>query len=398
MRIAMFSDNFYPELSGLADSIMTTAKELGKRGHYVEFYVPRYSKKDFAIVGLPEGEINLGERVSVVRLPSFHATSGTGQGRGVIPMPWHSHRVRKFNPDIIHVHLFFGAGVEGLIAARKLKKPIVGTNHTTLNEAMFLPYVPFHSKKLVGLIQRYVIWFYNKCLLVTAPSRMAIEDMQFHGFKKEGHVISNPIDTKLFAPLPNKNWLRKRLGCPEHTIIHAGRLASERNIDVILRATALVKQKIPDVQLLLAGSGAVENDLKKLSATLGIEKNVVFMGFLDKPKLAEVYNASKIFVIASTTDTQSMVLMQAMACGLPAVAVKAGGPMEYVKKNSGFLVEPGDHGTLAKKIIYLFKNPELRKKLGLGARMFAGKFSAPETAKEWEKIYQKIIKDYSVLK
>jgi len=391
----MFADNFYPELSGLADSIMTAARELSKRGHYIEFYVPRYSKKDFAIVGLPKGEINLGDRVSVVRLPSFHASSGTGQGRAVVPMPWHWHHVKKFNPDVIHVHLFFGTGIEGLIAGRKLKKPIIGTNHTALDESMFLPYVPFHSKKIVELIQRYIIWFYGKCALITAPSRVVIEDMQFRGFKKECHVISNPIDTDLFAPLPNKNWLRKRLGCPENTIIHAGRLATERNIDVTLRAIAIVKQKIPDVQLLLAGRGAAEGDLKKLSRDLGIEKNVIFMGFLEKPKLAEAYNASKIFVITSTTDTQSMVLMQAMATGLPAIAAKAGGPMEYIKRSNGFLVEPGDHRTLAKKIIYLLKNPEARKKLGDGARTFANKFSAPEIAKEWEAIYQKVIGGYN---
>lgn len=395
MRIAMFSDNFYPELSGLADSIMTMAKELGKRGHFVEFYVPRYSRKDYEIVELSEKEVDLGERVSVVRLPSFHVSSGTKQGRGVIPLPWRWRRVQKFNPDIIHVHLFFGASLEGLIASHKLQKPVVGTNHTTLNEAMFLPYVPFHSKKIVQLIQRYVIWFYNKCLLVTAPSHVVIEDMQFHGFKKECHVISNPIDTELFTPLPNKNWLRKRLGCPEHTIIHAGRLADERSIDVILRAVALIKQKIPGVQLLLAGRGAVEETLKKFSAILDIGKNVVFMGFLDKPKLAEAYNASKIFVIMSTTDTQSMVLMQAMACGLPAIAAKAGGPAEYIKKNNGFLVEPGNYEALAEKILYLLKNPETRKKLGEGARVSANKFSAPEIAKEWEEIYEKVIKDYN---
>lgn len=375
---------------------MTTGKELGRRGHKVEFYVPQYSKKDYELVGLPYKEINLGENVNIVRLASFHAKSGTGQGRAVTPTCRYVHRIKKFNPDVIHTNLFFGAGLGAIIAARWLKKPLIGTSHTAPKESMFLPYAPFRSKKLVGLLLKYIIWYYNRCNLISAPSRVVIDDMRFMGFRGEGHVISNPIDTELFRPLPDKNWLRKKFNFPEQTIIHAGRLASERNIDVILRAIPIVKKEIPGVCLALAGRGAAESNLKNLSISLGIEKNVSFLGFLEKAALAEAYNASKIFVITSTTDTQSMVMMQAMACGLPVIAVKEGGPAEYIKKDNGFLIEAGDYRALAKKIIFLLKNGYEAKKLGGGARKLACKFSPPEIAAEWEKIYEKVIKSYNI--
>ena len=115
------------------------------------------------------------------------------------------------------------------------------------------------------------------------------------------------------------------------------------------------------------------------------------MGFLDKPTLADAYNASKIFAITSTSDTQSLVMMQAMACALPIIGVRARALPEYINQDNGILIEPGDYETLAKKIIFLLKNNVARRKLGKGARIFAEKFSAPVIAKEWENIYEKAI-------
>jgi glycosyltransferase involved in cell wall biosynthesis len=195
--------------------------------------------------------------------------------------------------------------------------------------------------------------------------------------------------------LPNKNWLRKKFGFTDATIIHAGRLAAERNIDVIIKAMPDVLKKIPTAQLALVGRGVAEKDLELLAKKLGVANSVRFLGFLEKPALAEAYNASKIFVITSTSDTQSMVMMQAMASGLPIIGVKARALPEYINSKNGILIEPGDEKTLAKKIILLLKEAALRKKLALGARNFANKFSAPEVAKEWEEIYGKVIKDYN---
>lgn len=394
MHIAIFSDNFYPELSGISDSVITLAKELSKRGHFINFYVPRYSANDYKIAELKPEEPNLGENIKIVRFSSFHFGAGTGQARCVVPLILRYLKVEKFNPDIIHTqHLFFGVGLEALIAAKILKKPLVGTNHTAIKE--FLKYSPVRGKWFSDIVLKYVDWYYGKCTLTTAPSRSVIDEMKQLGFSGEYRVISNPIDTETFRPLPNKSRIKKKFGFGENVIVHAGRLAPERNIDVIIRALPLVKQRMPSVELVIAGKGVDEKNLRHLAKSLGVEQNVKFMGFATKPVLAEIYNTGKIFVITSTSDTQSMVMMQAMASGLPIIGVKARALPEYINSKNGILIEPGDEKTLAKKIVFLLTNGGEREKLAAGARKFADKFSAPEIAKEWEEIYKAAINGYN---
>ncbi|OGY96711.1 MAG: hypothetical protein A2122_01045 [Candidatus Liptonbacteria bacterium GWB1_49_6] len=393
MNISIFSDNFYPEISGVSDSITSLARELSARGHNVRFYVPAYSRKDYKKGGVTAENPPLGPCVEFRRLFSVPYPTPTGQGRAIIPTGLRSISLRDFRPDIIHTQLFFGAGIEALIASRILKKPLVGTNHTALKE--FLKYSPVRAAWAENLALRYVNWYYGQCEAVTAPSRSVIEEMEFFGFKKEARIISNPIDTKLFAPSANKNIPRKKFGFPEYTVIHAGRLGEERKIDVIIRALALAKKKIPSLALAIAGRGADEGRLRNLAASLGIRNAVRFLGFLNHKTLAEAYNASSVFAITSTADTQSMVMMQAMACGIPVVGVKARGIPEYIHPQNGYLIEPDNPSALAEKIIFLFKNPAKRKDLGRGARAFAEKFSAASIAEEWEMLYKKVIEQYA---
>ncbi len=393
MKIAIFSDNFYPELSGIADSIISLAKELAKRGHLINFYVPQYSAKDYSVAGLKKEELNLGEKIKIIRFFSFPYPGPTKQGRFILPLGLRVFKIKKFNPDIIHSQLFFGMGLEALFAAKILKKPLVGTNHTAITE--YLKYSPLRGRWLENFSLNYVNWYYHQCQLLTAPSRSVIDEMLQHGFKGEWHVISNPIDTQTFCPLPNKNWLKKKFNLSEQTIIHAGRLAEERNIDVIIKSLSIIKKQIPGIRLALAGKGAAEEKLKALTNSLRLKENVTFLGFLDKTTLNEAYNASKIFVITSTSDTQSMVMMQAMAAGLPIVGVKARALPEYINKQNGLIVEPNNEKKLAEKTILLLKDSTRRRRLGQGARKFALNFSAASIAAEWEVIYKKLIEAYN---
>jgi len=122
-----------------------------------------------------------------------------------------------------------------------------------------------------------------------------------------------------------------------------------------------------------------------------VSKSVKFLGTVSQSALAKIYRSSELFVISSTSETQSMSLIQAMACGLPAIGVKARALPEYINGQNGFLVEPNDHVAFAEKIIFLFENSVFRKKLGDNASVFVQKFSASNIAKEWENIYNKTI-------
>ncbi len=381
MKIAIFSDNFYPELSGISDSIIALAKELVKSGNQINFYVPYYSKANYKLANVLPKEIYLGENIEITRFFSLPIKTGTKQGRMVIPNGLRWIKVKKFNPDIIHTQLFFGVGLEALWVARRLKVPLIGTNHTAIKE--FLRYFPLRSVFIDNLIIKYVNWYYSKCALVTAPSKIVLEEMEKSGLIANTKAISNPIDTTTFQPLPKK--------LAEYDLISAGRLAPERKTEVIIKALPLVKKKFPNVKLALAGRGIEERGLKQLIHKLGLDNNVVFLGFVNQPALNRAYNSSKIFVITSTSETQSLVMMQAMAAGLPVIGVRAMALPEYLDNNHGILVDPDNSDLLAEKIIYLLENREIREKMGQNASVFVQKFSISNIVKEWENIYRNII-------
>ncbi len=381
MKIAIFSDCFYPELSGISDSIIALAKELAKFGNHINFYVPYYSKANYKLANVLSKEIYLGENIEITRFFSLSIKTGTKQGRMVIPDGLRWIKVKKFNPDIIHTQLFFGVGLEALWVARRLKVPLIGTNHTAIKE--FLRYFPLRSVFIDNLIIKYVNWYYSKCALVTAPSKIVLEEMEKSGLIANTKAISNPIDTMTFQPLPKKP--------AEYDLISAGRLAPERKTKVIIKALPLVKKKFPNVKLALAGRGIEERGLKQLIHKLGLDNNVVFLGFVNQPALNQAYNSSKIFVITSTSETQSLVMMQAMAAGLPVIGVRAMALPEYLDNNHGILVDPDNSDLLAEKIIYLLENREIREKMGQNASVFVQKFSISNIVKEWENIYRNII-------
>ncbi len=394
MRIAIFSDNFYPELSGISDSVVSLAKNLAARGHVIRFYVPRYAKKNYAAIGVPFREPDLGPNIRVRRLFSIPFPMGTEQGRAVIPFGAGAADVAAFKADIIHSQMFFGVGLEATFASWALKRPLVGTQHTAVKE--FLRYSPVKAKWFTDGFLNYVNWYYEHCDLVTAPSQCVFDEMRTLGFRHDRtQVVSNPVDVKTFRPLPDAAALKKKFGFGNATIIHAGRLSVERHPEVLIKALPLIKKAVPDAMLAFAGKGTMEPELHALARELHVEDSVTFLGFVDHATLCEAYNAAEIFGITSTDDTQSLVMMQAMAAGLPVIGVNARGLPEYINAGNGFVVEPDDPAAVAEKAVYLLQNPAAAKKLGAGARAYAEKFSDAHIAEKWEGIYEGAIKDYN---
>jgi glycosyltransferase involved in cell wall biosynthesis len=401
MRIAIFSDNFYPELSGISDSVISLARTLAARGHHIKFYVPYYSKKNYAVVNVPFREIDLGPNIQFRRLWSVPFSMGTGQGRAVMPFEINVVQdVAAFAPDVIHTQMFFGVGLEATLASWRLKTPLVGTQHTAVKE--FLRYSPIKAKWFDDLFLDYVNWYYEHCDFVTAPSQCVFDEMRALGFKQDHtQVISNPVDIKVFHPAiagadaGGAAALKKKFGFTDATMIHAGRLSIERHPEVLIKALPLIKKVVPNAMLAFAGKGTMEPELRALVRSLQVENSVKFLGFVDHPTLNEAYNAADIFGITSTDDTQSLVMMQAMAAGLPVIGVNARGLPEYINAENGYVVAPNDEAAVAEKAIFLFTHPVIAKKLGAGARAYAEQFSETHIAEKWEAIYTKTISDYN---
>jgi glycosyltransferase involved in cell wall biosynthesis len=385
MRIAIFSDNFYPEMSGITDSILTLGKELASRGHRILYCGPHYSKANYRL--LNRAPDNFGPNIETIRLPSFPFPTGTRQSRMALPIGTSLTRLKKFNPDIIHFHHIYGVGLESMLAAKFLKKPFIGTNHTTLAE--FLRYSPLKVKWITDAMLSYESWFHNHARFVSSPTHFIIDGMKGFDTRIPHRTISNPIMIDAFRPADSKIEFKKKFGLAPFTVLYAGRLADEKRIGDIILAVAQAKRTIPDVMLAIVGQGAADGALIALAKKLNMESNVKFFGFVPDEVLPEIYNASDVFTIMSTAETQCISAMQALACKIPVIAAAACGLKEYITPEVGFLVEPENSGALAEKILLLHKDTGLRKKMGEAGYIYVRKFSPESIATQWEEVYKK---------
>jgi len=386
----MFTDNFYPELGGIQDSILASARELGARGHAVAIFAPAAAPRDFARARLPVAEPDLGANVSVHRLFSLPLPGSTGQSRLAVPTGRRWCAVAEFRPDLIHTHTFLGVGLEALLVARRLRLPLVGTNHWAVGG--FGIYAPLARAACVGVAWRSVARYYNRCDWVSAPSGATLADMRAHGLRRPAAVISNPIDTAQFRPPApgERQRLKAKLAFFGATVLYAGRLAREKHIDVLIRALPALRLAIPDATLVLAGHGTARAALQALARRIGVAPQVRFTGVLDHATLAEHCRAADVFAIASTSESQSMTLLQAMSAGLPAVGARHGALIEYLPEQTGMLADPDQPAQFAAMLARILGSPALRERMSAHAERAAARFAVAAVADVWQDIYARL--------
>jgi 1,2-diacylglycerol 3-alpha-glucosyltransferase len=384
----MFTDYFFPELGGIQDSIATISRALGRRGHQVDIYAPRYAGRDYRLIGAVARERDLGANVRVRRRVSMPFPSSTQQSRVALVSPIAPALLAsRARPDVIHVHSFFGIGLEALFNGRCLRIPVIGTNHTTI--AGFGPFIPVRVDRAAA----YVAWFYNRCDYITAPSRSVFDELAGTKLCRPRLVVSNPIDIDLFTPVraDTADARRARFGLPGPTITYAGRLGPEKNIEILLHAVAALRDAGTVTDLAIAGHGSHEPILRSLATTLRIDRQVRFLGTLAQRDLAQLLQISDIFAIMSTSETQSMVLLQAMASGVPVVAADTRALPEFVSPASGILVDPHDASRLAQVFDELLASPERRQQLGAGGRRTVIGYGVETVTDQWETLYRSVL-------
>jgi glycosyltransferase involved in cell wall biosynthesis len=218
--------------------------------------------------------------------------------------------------------------------------------------------------------------------------------MQSLGFKKPSHPVSNPVEFELFEKEYDKNKLKKDLGLSDFTLIYCGRLAPEKHIDLIIRVAAQLREAIPTISVVISGTGSEENNLKELAKKLGIFDRIKFYGYIkEKEEFVRLYKASDVFLMLGTAETQSIVMMQAMASGLSVIGVKAWGLVDFINEKNGILIEPNDLDALKDRILFLYKNKEIRENLGRGGQVYVKNFAPTKIAEIWENIYLDVLKN-----
>lgn len=393
MKIGIFTDHFYPELGGIQDSIEECSRELARRGHTIHIWAPAASSADFAMLGRAQSELDLGPNVVIHRRPSvLFPLSTTRQSRIALPLIFADRDILA-SCDIIHTHSSFSIGLSALGIARSLKKPIVGTNHWAIAE--FGGYFPPPFNQLFARTSlSYLNWYFSHCAFMSAPSASTLTEQLATGFAVPTDVVSNPIDIVTYHPptAEERNSARARFGFTGPIITCVGRLAVEKKNDITIRAFAQTLHDHPDATLVFAGHGIAEESLHDLAAELGVSNSVQFLGTLAKTDLAALLRASDIYAIASTSETQSMSLLQAFATALPTVGVDWRAIPNYLSTERGFLFPKDDAGAMSKHFNVLISDAPLRERLGKNAAQYVQTFSTARIATHWEDIYTRILR------
>jgi phosphatidylinositol alpha 1,6-mannosyltransferase len=351
VRIALVTDTYVPQVNGVSTVVHRIVRVLGDRGCGAAVVAPRYPD---APNDLP-GEL----RVRSAPFPPYPAI------RLSLPAPGQVGRfLRRFQPDLVHVATEGPLGLAGRRFALRERVPLITSYHTD-----FPGYCRHYGASLLEpTAWQWLRWFHGPALLTHTPGAFVRDTLHARGIGR-AVVWGRGVDTERFTPDRDRARRRRRLGVRDGTalVLHVGRLAPEKNLDVLADAWTLARETLgAQARFVIAGEGPLE---------LRLESRMPWatrIGFLDRDDLADLYAAADLCVLPSATETCGLVALEAMATGLPVIAADAGGFREsIVNERTGFLVSPDDARAFAATVVRLVLERERRRALGAAAREFA---------------------------
>lgn len=367
MRIAFFSETFLPKVDGIVNTLCHLFEHLAARGHASILFAPdggpsQYS--DTQIIGL-----------AGVPFPLYPEL------RLVPPVVNVLDKLRSFRPDLVHVINPVSLGYVGLRHARRLRLPLVASYHTD---------VPgFAARWGLGFLHqplmRFFRWMHNRADLNLCPSTVTQKALLAHGYRRV-HVWSRGVDNQLFDPDRRSEAWRHRLTDGEidkPLLLYVGRLSPEKRVDWL----APMLDELPDVRLAIVGDGPGRPQLEAMFA----HRPVHFTGYLRHTDLAAAYASTDLFVFPAANETLGNVVLEAMSSGLPVVAPRAGGLLDYVVDGeTGLLFEPESQASLVAMVRRLVNAPEM-------ARTFGARSRARMVHNSWERVHDDLLAQYAAL-
>ena len=353
MRVLMVSDVYFPRINGVSSSIETFKNTLEDCGVQVEIVVPRYGDEPEQ-----EGVTRVKSRNLPFSIDPEDRRLSWRQMRGTV-------RDLAQKCDLIHIHTPFIAHYVGLRAAREHRLPVLATYHTLFVDIL-KHYVPFLPSRSVGYVARaFSRRQCNALDAVIVPSRAMLEQLKEYGVRVPMHVLPTGISLEHFSRGDREAFRRQYgIAAQRPVALFVGRVAHEKNIGFLLRMWAIALRQNPDLLLLVAGDGPALPDLKEGARKLGIEQSVRFLGYLDRQgALLDCYAAADVFVFSSATETQGMVLPEAMAAGLPVIALPILGTRDILEAGKACIAPPADEGAFAEAVLRFFSDPDLRGRL-----------------------------------
>jgi glycosyltransferase involved in cell wall biosynthesis len=380
MKIAVFTDTFYPQVNGVVNAVRNYDKMLTGLGHTVTVFT---SGKKPEVTTMDGAEVRRYRAFTFLPYPEFEYSVDV-----IHPVT----AAVRFKPNIVHAHTPFLMGYCAWMTARRLRLPLVGTFHTPIDE--YVMYVAKNSRLSQRMLKRiakyYQDWFYSRCDVIIVPAPAAARYLEVKD--KQIIPVSNGIDLSRYGPA-GREEIRARFGLGESPVImHGGRLSFEKRIEGVIDAMPPVLEKVPDAKLLIVGNGPARKFLEGRVKELGLEKSVVFTGYVSDADFPKVFAAADVLAINSPVETQSLIILEAMATGLPVVGADAAAiPDAVVDGENGFLFRPDDSGQLARDVIRILTDDSLRARLKEGALMTASEHSLERTTKKLLQVYDTAI-------
>ena len=375
MRIGIFSDTYLPQINGVSTVVHILFQELRALGHDPLLFVPDYPDVD-------------RQEEGIYRFPSFlfpfHRES-----RVVLPV--HRRALGRLPElELIHSHTPFTMGLLAMWAAREFSIPHIHHYHTLFTEYRY--YLPRPIRPSRRMAERVSAAFCNRCEAIIAPSRPMAEELEGYGIERPIYPLPFGVDEREFAQRIDWDG-RRELGIPEDEplLLHSGRLAREKNIGFLLRAFREMLEEREDLWLILTGGGPERGALERYAAELGIAGRVIFTGYLPRERLIELYREADLFCFASKTETQGLVLVEAMAAGTPVVALGERGVLEVVRDGINGLLAPEEERAYAQVVLELLGDRERLESLSRGAREYAHDTSAQRAVARLLEIYTQFV-------
>jgi glycosyltransferase involved in cell wall biosynthesis len=376
MRVLMVSDVFFPRINGVSTSIETFRHTLAGQGVEVRVVAPRYGDEP--------------DEPHVARVPGRPVPRDPEDRIVGWRAMWDTVRAQAAGCDLVHIQTPFAAHYAGLRAARREGVPVLATYHTLFEEYLhhYAPFLP--ACGLRALARMFSRRQCNDLDCVVVPSQAMQARLNDYGVKRPIHVLPTGIPLSRFA---GGDRARFRAA---HGIAHGrpvalfvGRVAHEKNIGFLLEMGAQAVQRRPDLLLLIAGEGPALPALRAQAARLGLGESVRFAGYLDRNRdLPDCYAAADVFVFASRTETQGLVLLEAMAVGLPVVALAHMGTVDILAPRRGCRV-PAEHPrAFADDVVDVVSDAAMRARLGSEAWQYARSWSDEAMAQRLAELYR----------
>jgi 1,2-diacylglycerol 3-alpha-glucosyltransferase len=385
MKILFATESYYPNIDGGAVAQHRLVYELTKNGHQVGVIAPNTAFKNT----VEDDQGSTIFRTRGVKLPSYMAGK---YHTSVIPLLQINKIIHDFKPDIINVCSPYPNGVSAMICAKKYRIPLVGSIHM-LPENMLSPFLgKAHYETLQNWSWRYLVGFYNRVDWTTVPTQTGADMYTQKGLKKPVTPISNGVNTTMFSPANNGDYLRKKFNIPRKNIIlYTGRMSREKNVDVIIKAIPDVIQEL-DCHFLLCGSGGnYKQTMMNLAETLHVTDHATFVDFLAWEDYPNIYSIADVFVMPAESELQSIVTLEALASELPVIVVNCGAVQELARHENGLLFEPQDSKQLASNIIRILSDKKLRTIMKKKSLELSKNHTMPHVATQYEKVYENVL-------